>query len=77
MRPWPRRPAPRGRKIRLAYLSAFFGARNWMKPVFGVINRHDRAHFEIHLVSDGDDPSPAFVNGILDAVARDVRESQA
>jgi transcription antitermination factor NusB len=25
----------------------------------------------------GDDPSPAFVNGILDAVARDVRESQA
>ena len=24
----------------------------------------------------GDDPSPAFVNGILDAVARDVRESR-
>lgn len=51
------RPAPAGRKIRLGYLSAFFGSRNWMKPVFGVINRHDRARFEVHLISDGDDPS--------------------
>ena len=59
IRPLPPRPAPTGRKIRLAYLSAFFGARNWMKPVFGVINRHDRARFEIHLISDGADPSQA------------------
>ena len=55
----PLRAAPVGRKIRLGYLSAFFGARNWMKPVFGVINRHDRAQFEVHLISDGDDPSAA------------------
>ena len=65
IRPLPRRaapafsPAPGGRPIRLAYMSAFFGARNWMKPVFGVINRHDRARFEIHLISDGDDPAAA------------------
>ncbi len=57
--PLPHRPPPQGRPVRLAYLSAFFGARNWMKPVFGVINRHDRARFELHLISDGDDPAAA------------------
>jgi len=45
------------RKPRVGYISAFFGARNWMKPVFGVINEHDRSRFEIHLLSDGGDPS--------------------
>lgn len=46
-----------GDKLRIGYVSAFFGARNWMKPVFGVINRHDRARFEIHMFSDGAPPS--------------------
>ena len=50
-------PAQPGRKLRVGYVCAFFGARNWMKPVWGVINRHDRARFEIHLLSDGADPS--------------------
>lgn len=59
VRPLPARPAPSGRKLRVAYLSAFFGARNWMKPVFGAINHHDRSRFELHLVSDGEAPSPA------------------
>src|SRR5262249_3734052 len=27
--------------------------RNWMKPVWGLINHHDRDRFEIHLFSDG------------------------
>ena len=45
------------RKLRIGYVSAFFGARNWMKPVWGVINRHDRDRFEVHLLSDGADPS--------------------
>lgn len=44
-------------KPRVGYLSAFFGERNWMKFVWGVINHHDRDRFEIHLLSDGDDPS--------------------
>jgi predicted O-linked N-acetylglucosamine transferase (SPINDLY family) len=44
-------------KPRIGYVSAHFGARHWMKPVWGVINRHDRARFEIHLLSDGADPS--------------------
>lgn len=52
-------PRDTSRKLRVGYVSAFFGARNWMKPVFGVINQHDRDRFEIHLLSDGDDPSEA------------------
>jgi protein O-GlcNAc transferase len=60
IRPLPARPAPGAdRRIKVGYMSAFFGARNWMKPVFGVINRHDRARFEVHLISDGEDPSAA------------------
>ena len=51
------RPVTARKKLRIGYLSAFFGARNWMKFVWGVINRHDRDRFEIHLLSDGDDPS--------------------
>src|SRR5579871_4680713 len=52
-------PAPRDsrRKLRIGYVSAFFGDRNWMKPVFGVINQHDRDRFEIHMLSDGGDPA--------------------
>ncbi len=44
-------------KLRVGYVSAFFGARNWMKPVFAVINRHDRSRFEIHMFSDGAPPA--------------------
>src|SRR5207249_4577825 len=49
-RPYPRRPAHS--PLRLGYVSSFFEDRNWMKPVWGVINHHDRQRFEIHLVSD-------------------------
>jgi protein O-GlcNAc transferase len=48
--------APQDR-VRIGYVSAFFGSSNWMKPVWGVINNHDRTRFEIHLFSDGDRPS--------------------
>jgi protein O-GlcNAc transferase len=49
----PPRPGPLdGRPLRVGYVSAFFGDRNWMKPVWGVINHHDRARFEVHLFSD-------------------------
>jgi len=50
-------PADAGRKLRVGYLSAFFGERNWMKLYMGVINAHDRDRFEIHLLSDGTAPS--------------------
>jgi protein O-GlcNAc transferase len=52
------RPA-KGRKLRIGYLSAFFGERNWMKPVWALINCHDRARFEVHMFSDGGNPSAA------------------
>src|SRR5206468_25300 len=52
----PERPSSNG-KLRIGYVSAFFDRANWMKPVYGVINRHDRDRFEVHLVSLGGDPS--------------------
>jgi protein O-GlcNAc transferase len=45
--------------VRIAYISAYFGSRNWMKPVWGVINEHDRSKFEIHLLYDGELPTAA------------------
>ncbi len=52
-----RRKRAAGDKLKVGYLSSFFGAANWMKPVYGVINRHDRAAFELHLFADGGLPS--------------------
>jgi predicted O-linked N-acetylglucosamine transferase (SPINDLY family) len=57
-RPRPaRRRRARGDKLRVGYVSAFFGDRNWMKPVAGAINHHDRSRFELHFFSDGAPPS--------------------
>ena len=39
--------------LRLGYVSSFFSSRNWMKPVWGLINAHNRTRFEIVLFSDG------------------------
>lgn len=57
IRPLPQRAAPSGRRIRVGYVSAFFGARNWMRAAYGVINRHDRGRFEVYLIADGEEPS--------------------
>ena len=43
-----------GERLRIGYLSAFFHSPNYMKPVWALVNRHDRAAFEIHLFSDSD-----------------------
>ncbi|HEX3999135.1 MAG TPA: tetratricopeptide repeat protein [Pirellulales bacterium] len=42
-----------GRPLRLGYVSAYFDYPNWMKPVWPVINSHDRRQFELFLYSDG------------------------
>ncbi len=58
------RPAPPGvpdRPVRIGYVSSFFQDRNWMKPVWGVINRHDRERFAVHLFSEG--PADAIEHG--------------
>ena len=43
---------PGDRPLRIGYVSSFFQDHNWMKPVWGLINHHDRQHFEVHLFSD-------------------------
>jgi protein O-GlcNAc transferase len=56
-RPFRHDAASSGRKLRIGYVSAFFGKANWMKPVWGVINNHDRSQLEIHLFSDSEPPT--------------------
>lgn len=56
-----KRALGRGENIRplhVAYLSAHFAGRNYMKPVWGLINRHDRGAFRIDLLSDKNSESP-------------------
>ncbi|MBV8311753.1 MAG: tetratricopeptide repeat protein, partial [Planctomycetaceae bacterium] len=58
---FPDRDSHRDRPLRLGYVSSYFARRNWMKPVWGLLNHHDRESFEIHLFSDG--PEPAIAEG--------------
>ncbi len=39
-------------RMRIGYVSSFFHRPNWMKPVWALINHHNRDRFEIHLFSD-------------------------
>ncbi len=39
-------------RLRVGYISAFFHRSNYMKPVWGLINGHDRSQFDIHLFAD-------------------------
>ena len=50
-----------GGKLRVGYVSSFFQNDNWMKPVWSLINRHERREFEIHLFSDA--PAAAIKHG--------------
>lgn len=49
--PPPRRVAP-GEALRVGYVSSFFHRANWMKPVWALINHHDRRAVDIHLFAD-------------------------
>ena len=52
---WQRPPRQNhGGPIRVAYLSAYFDSANYMKPVWAIVNHHDRQQFELHLLSDTD-----------------------
>ncbi len=57
----PRRRARSNGKLRVGYVSSFFQRDNWMKPVWSLINRHERRDFEIHLFSDA--PASAIKHG--------------
>jgi len=54
----PSTPAPaiprlvQGVPLRIGYVSSFFHRDNWMKPVWGLINQHDRSRVEVHLFAD-------------------------
>ena len=43
---------PSDRPLRIGYVSSFFQHDNWMKPVWALIDEHDRRRFEIHLFGD-------------------------
>jgi protein O-GlcNAc transferase len=50
--PSPRPARTAARPLRVGYISSFFQDHNWMKPVWGLINRHDRRRMQVHLFSD-------------------------
>ena len=41
-----------GDRLRLGYVSSFFHRDNWMKPIWGLINNHNRDAFHVTLFSD-------------------------
>jgi predicted O-linked N-acetylglucosamine transferase (SPINDLY family) len=49
---WAPPPRKDRERLRIGYLSAFFDRANYMKPVWGLINGHDRSRFEIRLFAD-------------------------
>ncbi len=57
----PRQSARSDGKLRVGYVSSFFQRDNWMKPVWSLINRHERRAFELHLFSDA--PAAAIKHG--------------
>jgi predicted O-linked N-acetylglucosamine transferase (SPINDLY family) len=56
-----RRPRRTSGPVRLGYVSAFFHRPNWMKPVWAMVNRHDRARFQVCLFADA--PAGASFEG--------------
>ncbi|MEM9589062.1 MAG: tetratricopeptide repeat protein, partial [Planctomycetota bacterium] len=55
-------------KPRVGYVSSWFDRPNYMKPVWALINHHDRSQFEIHLFSDTaiDSGFPGYVDHVED-----------
>lgn len=47
-----------GIPLKIGYVSAFFHKDNWMKPVWGLIDQHDRDGFQVHLFSDRTELTP-------------------
>ena len=55
------RPGPHENpRPRIGYLSEHFHGENYMKPVWALLNHHDRSRFELHLFNAATDPSPDF-----------------
>ena len=50
-----------GQPLRIGYVSSFFHRDNWMKPVWGLMNQHDRGIVEVNLFSDA--PATSIQHG--------------
>lgn len=52
--PLPSRRGPHAKKdrLRIGYVSSFFHHDNWMKPIWGLIEHHNRDAFMVNLFSD-------------------------
>jgi len=46
--------------IKIGYISSFFHRPNWMKPIWSLLNNHQRSRFKIYLFSDA--PENEVVN---------------
>ncbi len=57
----PAHRAASGQRLRIGYVSSFFHRENYMKPVWGLINQHDRSVVEVHLFSDA--PATSIQSG--------------
>ncbi len=45
--------SPKSERINVGYISSFFHRPNWMKPVWALLNNHDREKIKLHLFVDG------------------------
>ena len=57
----PAHRAAKEHRLRIGYVSSFFQCENWMKPVWGLINQHDRRVIQVHLFSDA--PATSIQHG--------------
>jgi predicted O-linked N-acetylglucosamine transferase (SPINDLY family) len=48
--------------LRIGYVSSFFQDENWMKPVWALIDHHDRQRVQVHLFSDAPRSAVAHLN---------------
>jgi protein O-GlcNAc transferase len=46
-------------RLRIGYVSAHFDQANYMKPVWGLVNEHDRERFQVHFLSDASSSAEA------------------
>jgi predicted O-linked N-acetylglucosamine transferase (SPINDLY family) len=54
-------------RLRVGYLSSFFASPNWMKPVWSLVNKHDRADVSVHLLSEATEAECAAAGYRADA----------
>ena len=69
-----RRSRPRSSPLRIGYLSSAFHSANYMKPVWGLINHHDRTACSLHLLNDSppEEGLPGYQQQSLDRI-HDIR----